>query len=327
MKAPPTTVTVDRLRSQAEAAVATGDYNRVIAVTSAALTIASLDWEFYFKRGVVEAGLFHGGQSTKRDFAIARYLLPTWPDLYMKEGTALLAVGEPDLAFDVWKEGIRRIPSEAPSLYSQVFRLIGSDPALVDDWRKLGETNKACLLIFLQNAGPFEFQIELQRLLSDDPQLHSFSPGELQTLFSQWYQKGDKSWLVETLREHPDWQTIGWRELARAYGDHEDYRQACETVQRFGAPPEIPKRRAEESVDKLAARFRLNRTSIDDGLALYLAYTREGQTDAALRTVRELTALPGGPKYLHYLEAQIWAQKGQWKEAWQASERFEFGKK
>ena len=327
VKAPPTTATVERLRSQAEAAVAAEDYDRVMTVTSAALTIAPLDWEFYFRRGVAEAGLFHARSETKRDFAIARYLLPTWPDLYLKEGTVLLSVGEPDLAFDVWEEGMRRIPSEAPHLYSQIFGLIESDTALLDDWRQLGQTNKECLLIFLQNAGPFEFQIELQGLLSENPRLQSFSATELGALFSAWYQKGDKLWLAETLRENPDWQTIAWRELARAYADKQDYRQACETVQKFEERPEIAERHAEESLDKLAARFRVNRTDIDDGLALYFAQAREGQIDAALRTVRELAALPDGPKYLYYLEAQLWAQKGEWKDAWQAFERFGFGKK
>jgi hypothetical protein len=42
-----------------------------------------------------------------------------------------------------------------------------------------------------------------------------------------------------------------------------------------------------------------------------------------LRTVRRLTALKSSPKYLLYWEAQLWAQKGQWKEAWQALARFE----
>jgi tetratricopeptide (TPR) repeat protein/O-antigen ligase len=323
----PTTASLKRLMSDGETAGLSGDYPAMLRFTSEALKIAPLNWELYFKRGFAEAGSFHASSEVERDFAVARYLLPNWPELYLKEGALFLAVGEPDLAFNVWQEGMQRIPREAPHLYAQIPGLIKSDVALLDRWRHLGQTNKECLLIFLQNAGPFEFQIELQRLLSEDPQLRSFSPTELRTLFSAWYQKGDKSWLAKTLREHPDWQTIAWREWARAYGDNQDYRQACEIVQEFGVPPEIPKMNTEESLDKVAARFRVNRTDIDDGLALYFAQTREGQIDAALRTVRELEALPDGPKYLYYLEAQLWAQKGEWKDAWQALERVELGNK
>jgi hypothetical protein len=44
-----------------------------------------------------------------------------------------------------------------------------------------------------------------------------------------------------------------------------------------------------------------------------------------LRTLRELSALPSSPKYLFYLEAQLWAQKELWKEAWEALKRFGLG--
>ena len=170
-----------------------------------------------------------------------------------------------------------------------------------------------------------EFEIELERLLSEDRELHSFTPQELGVIFSAWYEKGDKLWLAETLREHPDWEKIAWRQLVRIYADYQDYRQAYETAQRFVAAPELPKANSLEPLDKLATRFQINRTDLDDGLALYFAQLKEGQIDAALVTLRELIALRGSPKYLWYLEAQLWAQKGEWQKAWRALSRFEFG--
>lgn len=325
-RTPPTSATVERLRPQIEAALAAEDFNKVTKMTSDALVIGPLDWEFYFKRGVAEAGSFQPGSEVDRDFAIARYLLPNLPDLYLKEGQVLLTVGEPDLAFNVWREGMRRVPSEAASLYGQIFGLIRGDVALIDRWRQLAKTNKECLLIFFQNAGPFEFQIELQRLLSDDPKLASFSAAELAPLFSSWYQKGDKFDLARTLEEHPEWRKIGWRELARAYADREDYRRAYETAQQFSPQPELPQSGSPQPLDKARARFLVNRTNLDAGLDVYFAQIREGDIDNALGTVRELVALPNSPKYLSYFEAQLWAQRKDWQRAWQALARFALGK-
>ena len=114
------------------------------------------------------------------------------------------------------------------------------DPDLRDQWRELARTNTKCFFIFLQNSVPFEISIEMDQLLSGDPQLHSFTPADLQRLFRLWYERGDKLRLAETLHEHPDWQKIAWRDLAHVYADYQDYRQAYETVARYSARPQLP---------------------------------------------------------------------------------------
>ena len=321
----PTTASLDRLNERAETASQDEDYQSMLARVSEALKIAPLNWELYFKRGFAEAALHHPRAETQRDFAIARYLLPNWPELYLKEGQVWAGVGEPELAFDVWREGMQRLPQAATELYHQIFLMIKSNPGLVDRWRQLGEINKECLFIFFGSADRIGFEIEIERLLSEDRQLGSFTPEELNVLFRTWYEKGDKLWLAQTLQEHPDWQKIAWRELACVYGGYQDYRQAYETVQKFMPPPELPQAGSQEPLEGLRARFLISRNDLDDGLALYFAQVREGQIDDALRTVRELSALPGSPKYLFYLEAQLWAQKELWKEAWEALKRFAIG--
>ena len=319
----PTSASLNRLQKRVQFAADRDDYNTVLMVTSEALRIAPLEWSLYYKRGAAEAALFYSHSATQRDFAVARYLLPYWPNLYFQEGRIWIAVGEPDLGFEAWTEALQRSGQNAPGLYGQMFNVIKSDASLLDRWRELGRANKECLLVFLQNAGPFEFQVELQRLLSEDRQLQSLTLDELKILFSAWYQKGDKLALAETLRGRPEWQKIGWRELARSYADYQDYRQAYEIVRQFAPPPEVPQKTPQESTAVLQSRFKLNPT-VDAGLALYFAQMREGQINDALMTLGQLTAFPGSPKYLSYLEAELWAQKGQWKEAWQALALFEF---
>ena len=317
-KTPPTTATVDRLRSEIDAAVGAEDYNRVLTLTSEALTISPLDWEPYFKRGVGEAAS-RSTSEVERDFAIARYLLSNWPDLYLRESQVWFEVAQPDLAFAVLEEGMRRLPDNAPNLYADIFGSIQSDPALRDDWRKLGENDKRCLLIFFSVANSTEFELELQQLLLAERPLQNFTPSELQTLFSAWYEKGDKLDLAQTLQEHPEWKKIGWRQLARAYADYQDYHQAFETAAEFlPKPPADENAHSADSILELRLRFRSNPDDSGAGFGLALAQRDRGKIDEALLILQQIRDLPGAPKSTWVLEGELWARKQDWKRAWEA---------
>jgi len=326
----PTAATVSRSFRDIESARVKEDYQTMLERASKTLEIAPLNWELYFKRGFAEAAMHHPSSETLRDFAAARYLLPNWPELYLKEGLVWLDFDQPDLAFDVWEEGMRRLPQNAAVIYSDIFAAIRDDAGLRDRWRELADGNKKCLLVFLQNAEPFEFQIELRQLLAEDQSrndrssrnrsgLQSFTPDELKTLFTFWYKKGDKLWLAQTLQEHPEWKKIAWPQLARVYSDYEDYRQAFEIADQF-----LPQKDNTESSSptesplELALRFRNNPADPGAGEALARALAREGKIDGALLTLRAVRALPGSPKYLPALEARLWAKKQDWKRAWNA---------
>src|SRR5438477_4849646 len=81
----PTDVTVDHWQKQILRALAENEYETASKMASRALGIAPLDWNLYYQRAVAEVGL-HSRTPAKRDFAIARYLLPQWPDPWWKEG-------------------------------------------------------------------------------------------------------------------------------------------------------------------------------------------------------------------------------------------------
>ena len=326
----PTTADVSRIMEQMESAIGHNDYARAREVCSQGLEISPLDWSLYYKRGAAEAALYYSNTDARRDFGAARFLLPYWPELCFKEGSLWLAVGEPDLAFDAWTEALRRSHEKAAGLYSQMFNLVKSDVDLRDRLRALARTDKTLTIIYLQNAEPLEFSLELERLLAEDRQaagprkrseLRSFSRSELRALFSSWYAKGDKADLIEILKNNPEWQKLGWRELARAYADRENFKQACETVKQFSAP-EIPPPRTPPLLEQARARFLMNRTNIDAGLNVYYAELQQGNIDQALATIHELAALPDSPKYLSWLESQLWAEKQDWPRAWQALARF-----
>ncbi len=314
----PTSATLDRFDREISAASDRDDYSTVLDVASKALGIAPLEWSLYYKRGASEAAFFKT-RPAQRDFEVARYLMPYWSELWFDEGRVWIEAREPDLAFDIWGEALQRFPHKAQVLYSDMFGVIRSDPALRDRWRKLGENDKRCLLIFLREAESMEFQIELQQLLADDRTLRVFTPDELKLLFALWYGKGDKLWLAQTLQEHPEWKKIAWRQLARAYADYQDYRQAFETADQFlpqidNAGSSSPR----ESPVELALRFRNNPSDPSAGEALALALAREGKIGGALSTLRAVRDLPGSSKYLPALEGRLWAKEQDWKRAWNA---------
>lgn len=318
----PTTETLNRSLEEIESAGERSDYQTMLTHASQALKIAPLNWELYFKRGFAEAALYRPRAETVRDFSIARYLLPNWADLYAKEGQVWLALGEPDLGFDLWKEGIDRLGDQAPSLYEQISAAVKPDAELRERWRDLGHANKKCVMIFLRNASPTEFELEVNRLVFEDPELKSFTPAELKGVFQLWYDYGDQLALAEILRQHPEWQKIAWHELARVYANHQDYRQAYETVARFSPPPPLPKIDPSESIDSLAKRFRISRDNANDGLRVALAQLKAGDLDDALAMLKALSVMQGAPHSLSYVESEIWARKGEWQKAWQALSQF-----
>jgi O-antigen ligase len=319
----PTSVEIARLQKKAETAVTNGEYGQALEQTTAGLAAAPLDWLLYYHRGVAEAALFRPRSDVLRDFAVARYLFPHWPDLYLKEGIIWLGVGEPDLAFDVWGEGMRRIPAEAARLYRDIFNFFKDDPELRERWRELADSNPDHVLTFLGRATPVEFQIETDRLLAEDPELKAFTAPSLKSLFKAWYERGDKLTLADMLKQHPAWQKIGWRELARIYGEYQDYRQACETVMQFAAKPTLAQSHPNESIQALKMQFRSEANTQNNGLILAVAQAGQEDIDGALHTLEILAADPKPVPAVYFLQGELWARQGEWQKAWQALSKYE----
>ena len=313
----PTSVTLDRIRQGISRSVDRQDYEKALVLANEGLKIAPLDWELYFNRGFAEAVTYHPRAETVRDFAAAQYLLPNWPELYLKEGQAWLGLGEPDLAFSVWRRGMEMTPALARQLYESIYPLIQDDAELRERWRDLGAFDHTYRVIFLRNSTPAELTLELDRIMADDPELQSFTPAELSALFQLWSQEGEKLTLVSAMKQHPAWEKIAWRIEARALADLQDYKQAFATVARFSVPPDLPDI-APSQIPLLAARFRVSHDLGRDGLPLAAAQFKGGALDDALRTIEIASTDARAPRELSYIAAQIWASKADWPKAWQA---------
>jgi O-antigen ligase len=317
----PTSAQRYRLDEQLGTAITNQAFPLALDLASKNLRIAPLDWSAYHSRATAEAAQ-HLRSQAKQDFAIARYLLPFWPDSWLKQGAAWAIGGDIDDAFATWTAMIRQFPENAPGLYREIYQFVQGDPDLVDRWRILGRENRECLLIFFRSASPAEFQIELNRLLAQDPELKVFDASEKTLVFRAWYDRGDKLDLAEALRTHPDWERIAWQELAHILAEYGDYGAACEIVQKYAQLPTIPDLARDASVANLEMQVRLYPNEVDTAAALCVALAKAGRIDESLLRIEATRRRAGSPSYLAVLEAQLWAGKGDWRKAWSALARF-----
>ena len=321
--AAPTSATRERVFNRTEFENNVGNYSAAISLSEKLLSIAPLDWQAYYERGLAEAALYKPRAQIQRDFEIARYLMPNRPDLALNEGLIWLNAGDEDLAFGVWQESMQRWPDNAPVLYAQTFASVRDSAELRDRWRELGHVDRRCLPILLQNVNHLEFDIELNRLLSEDPELRSLSPSEKKILFATCLREGDQLALADALQRHPEWQSVGWQEMANALANYGDYRPAYETVYRFVQHPLLPKTEPNDSVQTLWARFRTTGNISNDGLGLVRSQIQANDFDEALTTLQAFSKTPNPPAAIYFLESRIWAAKGEWQKAWQAMLKYQ----
>jgi hypothetical protein len=156
----PTTARIMRLERDSEQALSRGDYERALAQSNEGIRVAPLDWLLYYSRGVAEAALYRPRPDALRDFAVARHLFANWPDLYLREGNVWIDLGEPELAFAIWKEGMQKLGENAFILYEGISHVVGNDPALRDQWFDLAGDDPRCLVTALSKATPAEFVLQ-----------------------------------------------------------------------------------------------------------------------------------------------------------------------
>jgi hypothetical protein len=167
-----------------------------------------------------------------------------------------------------------------------------------------------------------EFRMELDLLLATDPDFTRLSPERRSLLFQLWAQKGDPERLAQILLSHPQWQNDQWRFLSQYYASANNYQLAYETARRFAGRPALPPLRLNVARGDLEREAALHPEDLPVGLALYAAQMKDGRTDEALATLRRLKQREGRPRYLSFMEAELFAGRGAWKEAWAAWEEF-----
>ncbi len=316
---PPTSASLDRIEKEIDEALAQGQVQKMETLTNAALQIAPLSWHLYFQRAYAET--FQAGETSRAgaDFMVARLLESKWVKPCFDEGSTWLAADEPDLCLDAWQEALRRAtPAEKPDLYKEMLALARNNEMVHDDLLELAAGNLAFQLIFLDFASTDETNRMVADILKADPDLHSLGQSGRATLFTAWWNQGDRNALVTNLASHPEWLDAGWFFLAQSYANNGNFQQAWETVDKYSPAPLIPEISSDRPVVELEQTFYDRNENLADGMMLYRAQTKQGQIDDAIATLRALEKNKDCPKYVYFLEAKLWAEKQQWELAWTA---------
>jgi tetratricopeptide (TPR) repeat protein len=318
----PTSATLAWLEQRLERENAQADYPAVLATADEALRIAPLRWNLYYQRAVAHAGTPGGLSRAVADFDTARFLEPRWIPLPMNEAMVWLALDEPQLTLDAWTEALRRAGPDAPTLFGQLLGTGWSRLSLRTGLARLAETNADLLLRYLERTDGLEFDVVTGRLLDRDPTLAIFSPGQRKHFFDIWFGRGDRSRLISLMVAHPEWQEEAWLGLAQHYAGKGDYERAWRYVQRYGPTPALPQLGSSQSLAELERSFYYHPEDVQQGLALFAVLRAQQRNDDALTTLRTVSRLATRPSYVPYLEAELWAEKGDWAKAWEAWQRF-----
>jgi O-antigen ligase len=293
------------------------DFRQSIGLTTHALSWAPLDWQLYFARALAEVGAKQPAQALD-DFRRARFLEPNSYDVPLAEGNVWLA-SQPSLAPTAFREALRRARGRRRDVYSGMLTTESlHNPEVARILEEVGLSQPDLALAYLSNVSGETYRRGLAQFLKNDPNLVSLTDPEKLAFFELWSERGDLDELVRLIRQHPDWTRYAWLGLAKYDAGKQDFRSACNLVERFGDPVALPRNSGGVSVGDLEKRFNAAPDNYAVGYALYREQMERGRVDDALLTVRHFSERPGSPAYFRYLEAKGWAAKQNWERAWKA---------
>lgn len=297
------------------------DFSMASKMSTLGLGWTPLDWQLYFLRGAAEAGE-RKPDSALEDFRRARFLEPNAYEVPLAEGNLWLS-SHPLLAVTAWREALRRAGPLRAEVYSSMLSNASlRSPQISPILEQLGLQEHDLALAYLSRVSPTRFNHALTEFLEHDPELKTLSEEEKLVLFSLWSEHGDPEQLAAAIREHPKWLEYAWLGMSKYYAQKGDFRSAYELTQRYGEPVALPRGEGNASIQDLQKRLYAAPDNYGVGYALYRAQKQSGRIDDALLTIRHFSEAKNAPAYFHYLEAECWAEKGEWERAWAAWQVF-----
>lgn len=316
-------VGVENELTLASAANRRRNFSEAIERTTRALEWAPVKWQPYFLRAIAKVGAKHPPADALADFRRARFLEPNVYEIPYEEGIVWLAT-EPNLAITAWREALRRAGPQRSEVYGRMLALATQySPRVHQSLGDFAMVHHDLALVFLEHAGGAPFMAAVHRFLEHDPTLQTFSSDEKRKFFTYWAERGDAAEMVREIETHPEWMNYAWRGAAKYHAQQKDFRKACEVSRRFEEPPVLPADTQGSSIDQLRQALHASPDNYGIGFQLYREQMRAGKIDEALVTVRHFTEQPTCPRYFHFLEAEAWAAKENWEQAWKAWEKYE----
>jgi len=281
----------DKLAQQGDLAGAYEDFSRAIA-------IKPLQWNYYYRRAMVELPLGMPVQEALDDFNRERYLEPHNSLNCFYEANYWFDY-QPAYAIPALRESMARNKERALEYYSSALGRLYDHPEVRGQMFGLASDAKL-KLAYLSTATKDDFTRGLDSLLEQDPKLDTLTPEERLTLFRLWYERGDRARLLHMMDSDALWRMDGWPVLAAdraAKGDFQGaYQLALESVK---APADRLVGRGGD-VSQLRREFLLHPTDAAAGMELYEAEKSKALLDDALFTLGKVSQLPEAPKRIPY---------------------------
>ena len=316
----PGTSTANLLAQKARALREIDQAGAALRLYNRAVEINPLNWTHYFQRAETHLKLKHSDQQALMDFGRARAIEPHYAMMCFDEGQIWLAY-RPRFAIQAWKEYLIRNQAR-PDHYEMMLSSIRNDPELRAEALKLATTPTLKLSYLNQVTQSAEFAAVMSELLRQDPELKGFPPQQRMTIFRKWQQWGDREKLKSLLKNNLDWQQDGWLILAEELAKEGDYEGAYQVCTHYEQSPISPSAPGLTDIDQLAQNFLFNPLDPRRGLDLYFAQKGKLQWTGALATLEKVAGLPNSPAYVTYEMAVVYAQKEDFRKAWELMSRY-----
>jgi tetratricopeptide (TPR) repeat protein len=286
-----------------------------------AISMNPLNWSLYFQRAQIHLRLNHAENEAYLDFGRARALEPNLVKPCVEEGV-IWKDRRPELAIAAWGEALRREPVHSNSLYHTLFMEGARSRALLPGLIQLAKTPEQKLTILsypslYEDHSPGTFQWMLEEFLTQKTNVESLDSKDRNTLFQVWSQHGDRLALIKGLEANSNWHLDGWQILCNEYARDGKYEEAFKMAKRYELPPTSPSITGLMPVNQLEQNFLFNPTDARRGIDLYFGYKSRGEWTQALATLEKVAALPTAPNYLSYEMASIYAEKEDFRRAWE----------
>ena len=287
-----------------------------MTLTNRAIEMNPLDWTLYFLRARLHLNLKHPESEAMLDFGRARAIEPHYAMMCIEEGRVWLAQGS-RFVIPAWGEFLRRQP-ERTDFYSQLLHLIDGSPELKAEARKLASTAPLKLIALRYTPLPAEdFNKALQDLLDMPKGLAGLEPEGRQELFRLWQAHGDREKLKEALTQNLSWQQDGWRVLCDELARDGNYEGAFRLATHYVQDPVSPSVSDFQELAELKHNFDMNPLDPRRGIDLFFAQKTKGQWVEALETLERISRLPSAPAYIVYEKAVVYAQRQDFRKAWE----------
>jgi O-antigen ligase/tetratricopeptide (TPR) repeat protein len=297
-----------------------GDRAAALQAWNKAASVKPLQWNIYFERALLKLELGYSSQEALADFSRSRYLEQTVGRACMNEAMTWVEY-DPPYSIPALREGMARDSTRAYGFYNWAIQQITSHPELRPALRSLA-TTPSLQFLYLSASSGAEFNSALKEYLAQHPTLEGLKRADRLILFQLWYERGDRSEVLQHLEQNPEWLRDGWPVLAEHRAKQGDFEGAYILAQAHLPKPSLRPRDSDESTDTLRRHFLLTPEDPLVGLDLYWSQKASGDYKGALATLREVAVLKGVAAGVYWELAGVLAETGDYLQAWSALQEY-----